>query len=62
MSASAGSALMAASVTGLGIGPMAFTSTHTQSPDSAVASRIGLADHLDDADDLLADVRVVEEG
>ena len=38
MSASFGSALIAASVTGFGIGPTAFMSTQTQSPLSAVGS------------------------
>ena len=37
-SASAGSALIAASVTGFGIGPTACMSTQTQSPFSAVGS------------------------
>ena len=60
-SANAGSALIATSVTGFGIGATAFMSTHTQSPFSAVGSGIGLAHHLHHADDLLALVGMVEE-
>ena len=62
MSLSFGSALIAASVTGLGTGPTAFTSTATQPSSLRRRIREMLADHLDDADDILAFAGMIEKG
>ena len=59
--ASFGLALAASSVTGFGTGATAFTSTHSHLPLSSLAIGMGERDHLQDADDLLALVRVIEE-